>query len=53
MSFEVIDNLFQVVLLGGMSLAALVAALWRGSRKCLMLAFAYVCFTMGTLYYLL
>lgn len=53
MSFEVIDNLFQVVMLGGMSLAALAAALWRGSRKCLVLAFAYACFAMGTLYYLL
>ena len=53
MNFEVIDNLFQAVLLGVMSAAALAAGLRRGSRKCMILAFAYACFTMGTLYYLL
>ena len=53
MNFEVIDNLFQAVLLGVMSAAALAVGLRRGSRKCMILAFAYACFTMGTLYYLL
>ena len=32
MNFEVIDNLFQAVLLGVMSAAALAAGLRRGSR---------------------
>ena len=53
MNFELIDNLFQVVLLGGASLAALFLSLRRRSRCLLILALGYACFSMGTLYFLL
>ena len=53
MSFELIDNLFQVVVLGVVSLVSFVLAFRRRSRSCLILAFGYASFMMGTLYYLL
>ena len=53
MSFELFDNLFQVVALGCASVAATVSALRRKSRRCLLLALAYACLSIGTLYYVL
>lgn len=53
MSFELIDNLFQVVVLSGAALAAAWAAIRHESRGCLILALAYGCFAMGTLFYVL
>ena len=53
MNFELIDNLFQVALLGGAAVAALVQALRHRNRHLLILALGCACFSMGTLYYLL
>lgn len=53
MSFEFLDNLFQVTTLGCASIIAAVSALRRKNRRCLILALAYACFSMGTLYYVL
>ena len=53
MNFEVIDNFFQVILLLIMALLSLVASVRQRDRRPLVLAFAYVCFAMGTLYYVL
>ena len=53
MNFEVIDNLFQVAVLGSAALAALILALRHRSRHLLILALGYACFSMGTLYYML
>ena len=53
MNFEVIDNLFQVAVLGSAALAALILALRHRSRHLLILALGHACFSMGTLYYLL
>ncbi len=53
MSFEVIDNIFQVILLLAMTLTALLASVRRRDKRPLVLAFAYGCFAMGTLYYVL
>lgn len=53
MNFEVIDNTFQVLVLLGMTLASFHCALHRLSRSCLILAFGYASFMLGTLYYLL
>ena len=53
MGFELLDNLFQIAALGCASAAAIAAALRRKSRRCLLLALAYGCFAMGTLYYVL
>ena len=53
MSFEIIDNTFQVIVLAAMALLAFLLAFRRSSRSCLILAFGYVSFMMGTLYYLL
>lgn len=53
MNFELIDNLFQVVVLSCAALSALWAAFRRKDRLCLILAFAYACFAMGTLYWVL
>lgn len=52
-SFELFDNLFQVAVLGGFSVAAFWAAFRNRSRRCLILSLAYACFAMGTLYYVL
>lgn len=53
MNFEVIDNIFQVTLLLVMTLLSLAASIRRRDRRPLVLAFGYVCFAMGTLYYVL
>ena len=53
MSFEFLDNLFQVTALGCASIIAAVSALRRKNRRCLILSLAYTCFSMGTLYYVL
>ena len=53
MNFELIDNLFQVATLGCAAAAAVMLALLRKNRLLLMLALAYACFSMGTLYYVL
>ena len=53
MSFEIIDNTFQVIVLAAMALLAFFLAFRRSSRSCLILAFGYASFMMGTLYYLL
>lgn len=53
MNFELIDNLFQIVVLGISAVIAGVLGIKRKSRGCLILGFAYICFSMGTLYWLL
>ena len=53
MNFELIDNLFQVAALGCAAAAAVILALRHKSRPLLMLALAYACFAMGTLYFVL
>ena len=53
MSFEIIDNTFQVIVLAAMALLAFILAFRRSNRSCLILAFGYASFMMGTLYYLL
>ena len=53
MSFELVDNLFQVVVLFGAAVAAAILSLRRKERGCLILAFGYACFAMGTLFYVL
>lgn len=53
MSFELLDNLLQVAALGGSALTAGAFALRCRSRRCLTLALAYACFSMGTLYFVL
>ena len=53
MSFELVDNLFQVVVLFGATVAATVLSVRRKERGCLILAFGYACFAMGTLFYVL
>lgn len=40
MSFEIIDNTFQVIVLAAMALLAFLLAFRRSSRSCLILAFA-------------
>ena len=53
MNFELIDNLFQVALLGGAAIAALILALRHRSRHLIILALGFACFSMGTLYFVL
>ena len=53
MSFELVDNLFQVVVLFSAAVAATVLSVRRKERGCLILAFGYACFAMGTLFYVL
>lgn len=53
MNFELFDNLFQVGVLGVFSLISGISAVRYKNRCCLILAFAYACFAMGTLYYVL
>lgn len=48
MSFEIIDNTFQVIVLAAMALLAFLLAFRRSSRSCLILAFGYASFMMGT-----
>lgn len=53
MNFELIDNSFQITILGFCTIAALFLALRYKSRSLLILALAYACFCMGTTYYIL
>lgn len=53
MNFELIDNLFQVAVFGGSACAAVALALRHRSRQLFILALAYACFCMGTLYFVL
>ena len=53
MNFEIIDNLFQVTVLACAVLVAVVHLFRHKDRRCLILALAYACFFMGTLYYVL
>ena len=53
MNFELIDNSFQITILGFCTIAALFLALRYKSRSLLIPALAYACFCMGTAYYVL
>lgn len=53
MGFELIDNSFQIIILGICTIIALFLALRYKSRNMLILALAYACFCMGTTYYIL
>lgn len=53
MGFELIDNSFQIIILGIFTIIALFLALRYKSRNMLILALAYACFCMGTTYYIL
>lgn len=53
MNFELLDNLIQVTLLGIAALASVALALRYQSRRLMLLAFGYACFSMGTLFFLL
>ena len=53
MGFELIDNSFQIIILGICTIIALFLALRYKSRNMLILALAYACFGMGTTYYIL
>lgn len=53
MNFEIIDNIFQVTVLGGMGIISGVMAFKRQSREFLMLAGGYFCMSLATLYYVL
>lgn len=53
MNFEVLDNLFQAIVLSLSFVTAAVLALRMKERRLLILSFAYICFAMGTIYWLL
>ena len=53
MNFEVLDNLFQTVVLCLSFVTAVVLAFRMRERRLLILSFAYICFAMGTIYWLL
>lgn len=53
MNFEVLDNLFQAIVLSLSFVTAVVLALRMKERRLLILSFAYICFAMGTIYWLL
>lgn len=53
MSFELIDNFFQVLILGLMSVITTAMAIHFHERRFLILAFAYICFALGTGYWVL
>ena len=53
MSFEVIDNIFQVLMLLTAAGLSAFSALKNGSRRYVLLAGGYGCFAMGTFYYVL
>ena len=53
MNFELIDNFFQAFALGVCALVAGFFAFRKKDRCLLTLSFAYACFSMGTLYYVL
>lgn len=53
MNYELIDNFGQVLLLSSTSIVALFRSLRYMERKLLLLSLGYMCFSMGTLYFLL
>lgn len=53
MNFEVIDNIFQVLMLLTAAGLSAFSALKNGSRRYVLLAGGYGCFAMGTFYYVL
>lgn len=53
MNFEAIDNLFQAILMALSSVTAAVLAWRMKERMLLILSLAYICFAMGTIYWLL
>lgn len=53
MNFEVIDNIFQVTILLIAAIVSLGMAVRHREKRFLILALAYACFSMGTLYFVL
>lgn len=53
MNFELLDNLIQVSVLACAAIASLLLAIRHVDRRLLILAFAYSCFSMGTLFFVL
>ena len=53
MNFEIVDNIFQILVLFCVMTASAVTACKKKSRDFLLLAGGYGCFMMGTLYYVL
>lgn len=53
MNFEIIDNIFQIVLLLICGGASMFFAVTHRSRLILILSLFYTCFAMGTLYFVL
>ena len=53
MNFEIVDNIFQILVLFCVMIASAVTACKKKSRDFLLLAGSYGCFMMGTLYYVL
>lgn len=53
MSFELIDNFFQVAVLTLASVVVTALAIRFHERRFLILAFAYICFALGTGYWVL
>lgn len=53
MNFEVIDNCFQILVLWCAALTATGLSIRYRERRFLILALAYACFSMGTLYWVL
>ena len=53
MSFEVIDNVFQVTVLLIASVVSLWLAVRHGEKRFLILSLAYACLSRGTLYFAL
>lgn len=53
MNFEIVDNIFQILVLFCVMTASAVTACKKKNRDFLLLAGGYGCFMMGTLYYVL
>ena len=53
MNFEIVDNIFQILVLFCVMIASAVTACKKKSRDFLLLAGSNGCFMMGTLYYVL
>lgn len=53
MNFELVDNMFQLILLSVVSIISLILAIYKSSQQLLILAFAYACFGMGTFFWLM
>lgn len=53
MNFEIVDNVFQITVLWAAALTATGLSIRYRERRFLILALAYACFSMGTLYWVL